>query len=184
MFLFAYGSLIWKPDFDYISKTPAYIKNFVIRFWQKSYEHGRVATIIEAPGGAALGILYEIDDEIGDAIINNLDEREKNYSKNVLYVHTGKNEITPAYVFIGNDAEKEDIDTSAKAIVMSGGDEYLADLYSCNNSDAYLEKLFGIVKYHEYENQKKYELLVLIILIIVVFALIIYNVRNSNNYET
>lgn len=81
IWLFGYGSLIWKADFAYIERRPAYISGWARRFWQGSHDHrgssdapGRVATLIRAPGAACYGMAYRITPDV----LAPLDVREKN----------------------------------------------------------------------------------------------------------
>ncbi|WP_144980874.1 gamma-glutamylcyclotransferase [Halomonas sp. C22] len=81
IWLFGYGSLIWKADFDYLERRPAAITGWARRFWQGSHDHrgtpdapGRVATLIRAEGTVCHGMAYRITPEV----LAPLDVREKN----------------------------------------------------------------------------------------------------------
>ncbi|MBK8122040.1 MAG: gamma-glutamylcyclotransferase [Dokdonella sp.] len=81
IWLFGYGSLIWKCDFSFLERRPAHIRNWSRRFWQGSHDHrgtpeapGRVATLIADPGARCGGMAYLITPEVFD----HLDHREKN----------------------------------------------------------------------------------------------------------
>lgn len=80
VWLFGYGSLIYKADFPYLQRRPASIANWTRRFWQGSHDHrgtpdapGRVVTLIEAPGAICHGMAYLITPEV----FAHLDHREK-----------------------------------------------------------------------------------------------------------
>ncbi|WP_136247857.1 gamma-glutamylcyclotransferase [Halomonas borealis] len=81
LWLFGYGSLIWKADFPYLERRPARIHGWRRRFWQGSHDHrgtpeapGRVATLVAEPGAACQGMAYRIS----PATLRPLDVREKN----------------------------------------------------------------------------------------------------------
>ncbi len=81
VWLFGYGSLIFKADFPFIERRPASIAGWTRRFWQGSHDHrgtqtapGRVATIVAQPDAVCDGMGYLITPEAFD----HLDHREKN----------------------------------------------------------------------------------------------------------
>jgi len=39
MWIFGYGSIVWKPDFRYINRLEGHIQGFIRRFWQLSEDH-------------------------------------------------------------------------------------------------------------------------------------------------
>ena len=81
LWLFGYGSLIWKTDFDYADRRPARLHGWERRFWQGSHDHrgtpeapGRVLTLVAVHGASCDGMAYRITADVLEA----LDRREKN----------------------------------------------------------------------------------------------------------
>lgn len=81
VWLFGYGSLIFKADFPFLQRRPAQIHGWSRRFWQGSHDHrgtaqapGRVVTLIEEAGAVCAGMAYLITPEV----FGHLDYREKN----------------------------------------------------------------------------------------------------------
>jgi cation transport regulator ChaC len=81
VWLFGYGSLIYKADFPYIERRRASIRGWARRFWQGSHDHrgtpqapGRVVTLIAEPDATCIGVAYLVSPET----FASLDVREKN----------------------------------------------------------------------------------------------------------
>ncbi len=81
VWLFGYGSLIFKADFPFIERRLASIEGWSRRFWQGSHDHrgtetapGRVLTLTPDPGAVCAGMAYLITPEV----FAHLDHREKN----------------------------------------------------------------------------------------------------------
>ena len=81
VWLFGYGSLIFKADFPYLERRAASIAGWTRRFWQGSHDHrgtetapGRVLTLVRDDQAVCAGMAYLITPE-GFA---HLDHREKN----------------------------------------------------------------------------------------------------------
>uniref|UniRef100_A0A182VRX3 glutathione-specific gamma-glutamylcyclotransferase n=1 Tax=Anopheles minimus TaxID=112268 RepID=A0A182VRX3_9DIPT len=87
IWIFGYGSLVWKADFPFEEKRTGYIKGFLRRFFQNSIDHrgtqeqpGRVVTLIhsEDPESKVWGMGYRIGATDKQQVLNHLDHREKN----------------------------------------------------------------------------------------------------------
>lgn len=81
VWLFGYGSLIYKAGFPFLERRPATIHGWVRRFWQGSHDHrgtpahpGRVATLVRHDGARCTGMAYRI----APSTFEHLDIREKN----------------------------------------------------------------------------------------------------------
>jgi cation transport protein ChaC len=98
VWLFGYGSLIWRPDFPYLDSR---------RFWQGSHFHrgvetnpGRVVTVVNTPGERCYRRAFLIDPKV----IEHLDAREKNcYERNSIDICFDDANI-PGVVYIAPNA--------------------------------------------------------------------------------
>ncbi len=81
VWVFGYGSLIWRVDFPFAVRKPACITGWSRRFWQGSHDHrgvpdapGRVVTLVAQRDAICDGIAYLIE----HSVFEHLDHREKN----------------------------------------------------------------------------------------------------------
>ncbi|XP_073829089.1 putative glutathione-specific gamma-glutamylcyclotransferase 2 [Musca autumnalis] len=86
IWIFGYGSLMWKIDFPCIDWQRGYICGYQRRFYQHSIDHrgvhvkpGRVVTLIPAtPTDRVYGVAYRVAASERESVIKHLDFREKN----------------------------------------------------------------------------------------------------------
>ncbi|MBU2873050.1 gamma-glutamylcyclotransferase [Marinobacter salexigens] len=142
IWLFGYGSLIYKVDFPYLEKRPASIEGWARRFWQGSHDHrgtpeapGRVVTLIEQPGAKCKGMAFRVS----PSVFEHLDVREKNgylrftttlmfdngsHGEGLVYIATEDNEA-----FLGHAPDEDIARQIASAVGPSGpNSEYLLRL--------------------------------------------------------
>jgi cation transport regulator ChaC len=102
LLIFGYGSLIWRPSFDYEKRWPACAVGWARRFWQGSPDHrgtpeapGRVVTLVPEQGARCWGVVYEIAAERSATVLDELDRREQGgYTRREIEVLAGA-EATP-----------------------------------------------------------------------------------------
>jgi cation transport regulator ChaC len=84
LWIFGYGSLVWRPGFPYQQRRPGFIRGYTRRFWQGSTDHrgtpdapGRVVTLREERDAVCWGVAYEVAAEHAEEVLLALDHREK-----------------------------------------------------------------------------------------------------------
>ena len=106
--VFGYGSLIWRPDFDYLERIPARLAGWQRRFWQGSHDHrgvshrpGRVVTLIPDDHGATDGMAYRLSEDVLETTFVELDHREKNgYERHRADLELADGRVTQGVVYV------------------------------------------------------------------------------------
>jgi cation transport regulator ChaC len=142
VWLFGYGSLIFKADFPFIERREASIDGWARRFWQGSHDHrgtetapGRVLTLVAEEGAVCAGMAYLITPEV----FAHLDHREKNgYLRLAIDIHfdDGGSEEGLVYIatednaaYLGEAPEPDIARQIATSVGPSGRNrDYLTDL--------------------------------------------------------
>ena len=130
IWVFGYGSLIYKVDFDFLDCKTAYLLNYERRFWQGSHDHrgtpdrpGRVLTLTASTNARCFGKAYKVTHEVFD----HLDHREKNgYLRHQTTIHFTDNHSMQGLVYIASPQNPAylgdaDINDIAKQIFNSAG---------------------------------------------------------------
>ena len=147
VWLFGYGSLIFKVDFPWLERRPAHICGWQRRFWQGSHDHrgtpespGRVVTLIEQPGARCDGVAYRISPKV----FAHLDWREKNgYLRFTTQVHFADGSAEEGLIYIATESNSAYLGPAPEAELAShiAG----AEGPSGRNSD-YLLRLAGALR--------------------------------------
>ena len=84
VWLFGYGSLLWRPDFPWVARRSATMPDVARRLWQGSTDHrgvpeapGRVVTLVDAPGAVCRGVAYALARPVAERVVAALDHRER-----------------------------------------------------------------------------------------------------------
>lgn len=83
MWIFGYGSLVWKPDFSYKTCKIGHIKGYKRRFWHgddfyrgDKKKPGRVATLVADQEACTWGVAYEVTESQVQESLQYLNMRE------------------------------------------------------------------------------------------------------------
>jgi glutathione-specific gamma-glutamylcyclotransferase len=114
VWIFGYGSLIWRPSFPFVEQRRAAIEGYARRLWQGSDDHrgvpgalGRVVTLVPMPGSRCVGMAFRIADHDVEAVLAHLDHREKNgYQRHHVDLHDESGVFARGIVFVA-DATNE-----------------------------------------------------------------------------
>ncbi len=108
LWLFAYGSLLWKPGVDYDRQSPGRIRGWSRRFWQGSPDHrgtidkpGRVVTLVPEPDRKLTGVVYRLAGRNHQSTLAYLDHRESGgYQRCWVNVDTEEAGIVRALTYV------------------------------------------------------------------------------------
>ncbi|KAG0554477.1 hypothetical protein KC19_12G094900 [Ceratodon purpureus] len=115
LWVFGYGSLLWKAGFEYDERMIGYIKDYRRVFHQASTDHrgtpeypGRVVTLEAKEGEVTWGAAYRVSGHDNEKLVlSYLDLREQEYDqKSYVNLYTADSSETPALcnvlVYIGS----------------------------------------------------------------------------------
>ena len=114
LWIFGYGSLVWRPSFPHRERRPAILRGFARRFWQGSTDHrgvqgapGRVVTLVAEAGAECWGMAYAVAGREVDDVLARLDRREQGgYERRdaTLHVPPAGDETLGALVYVATPA--------------------------------------------------------------------------------
>lgn len=110
-FVFAYGSLIWRPGFRFDHVIRARATGFERKFCQASHDHrgtpekpGRVVTLVPVQSGVCWGLAYRLPEGDQSSALQMLDEREKDgYQRSILTLKDESDEVFQALTWVAKE---------------------------------------------------------------------------------
>jgi glutathione-specific gamma-glutamylcyclotransferase len=163
LWLFGYGSIMWKTGFSFDEARLGFIRGRARRFWQGSTDHrgtesapGRVVTLIDAPGEICWGVAYRIPVGVVAPTIEALDYREKGgYTREDITIEFKTGGTTTGVTYHANTANpnflgQAPIEHIARQIACSHGPS--------GSNKEYILQLHHTLKQHEIVDEHVREL--------------------------
>jgi cation transport regulator ChaC len=112
LWVFGYGSLVWRPAFAFAERRTAWIGGFARRFWQGSTDHrgvpgspGRVVTLLPDPNARCFGVAYRVAECESEGVLSSLDHRERGgYERHAVDLHFEDGTRASGLVYIATPA--------------------------------------------------------------------------------
>lgn len=165
IWIFGYGSLVWKADFPFIDRLPGFITGYERKFYQNSIDHrgvpsfpGRVVTLVPTNNDSSkvYGVAYRIAESNVKEVLSHLDYREKNgYDRCSLVFNIYNSKCTVDVImyvanadndsFAGNISEESKI---AEQIYKAVGPSGFNREYVYNLEEAMVNLFPGIEDHH------------------------------------
>lgn len=142
LWVFGYGSLVWRPAFPHLARHAAWIEGFARRFWQASTDHrgvperpGRVVTLLhddddwlhagtEHRPSPCWGSAYAIPRDDPDRVLPRLDHRERaGYERVELDVHlvAAQDVAEPGAAAVAEDGSAPEPTRTVRGLVYIAG---------------------------------------------------------------
>ncbi len=167
LWIFGYGSLIWKPDFDYTERRPAKVHGWhrALKMWSRinrgtPERPGLVFGLLS--GGSCQGMAFRIPQASGREVLTRLWRREMAtavYDPRWLTCHTAHGPVTalaftlsrhsPNHTGVLSEAELRRIFDNACGIygtTLEYAERTLEELRRMNIRDRHLERLLRLVR--------------------------------------
>jgi cation transport protein ChaC len=111
VWIFGYGSLIFRPDFPFVEQRAGLLRGYARRFWQASMDHrgtpeapGRVVTLIESAGESCSGMAYRVAAADREPVLALLDHRERGgYARRSLRLSTHAGTLEDVVVYVADE---------------------------------------------------------------------------------
>ncbi|MFK8018893.1 MAG: gamma-glutamylcyclotransferase [Pseudomonadales bacterium] len=121
IWVFAYGSLLFKLDFPVLEQQAAHVDGWQRRFWQGSHDHrgtpdspGRVLTLTACTGVTCPGRALRVD----ASVFEHLDHREKNgYLRTLLPIKFADGRTVQGICYVADELNEAWLGPATEAVI-------------------------------------------------------------------